>query len=160
MKLKTGEKMHNKKQRLTFFLVINKYIKEDLFLPKIIKNLKESLDQPTRQIIKDRANTIEIDQDINTIKILALFYCLHIQRPKDGYMSMFTKYLIKDTEIDFKPRAIKKMNELIKDLLEEIGLPSFEDTTKAFVHNIYYYEPDFIDKYPELEKKIKPGSEY
>lgn len=147
--------MHSKKQKLTFFLVIEKYIDEDLFLPKIIERLKEDLDQKTRTVIKQKADQVELDENNNTIKLLALFYCLHVQKPSHGHLYMFTKYLIKNTEIEFDPEYLNKTNKRIKELIVEIGLPPLEGTTKQFVQNLYYYEPAFLDKYPDLEVDLR-----
>lgn len=146
--------MHNRKQQLTFFLVVQKYLEEELFLPKIIRRLKEDLSHKTRTIIDKRAEKVELDEDLNMIKVLTLFYCLHTQKPKHGYMSMLTKHLIKDTEIDFDPENIKATNERIKELIVEIGLPELHGTAKQFINNVYYYKPDFIDRYPDLENRV------
>lgn len=147
--------MHNQRQKLTFFLVIDKYIKEDLFLPKIIKKLKRELDQKTRTAINKRVDQIELEESKNTIKLLALFYCLHIQKPSHGHLSMFTKYLIKNTNIEFDPEYLNETNKKIKQLVQDIGLPSLKGTTKQFVQNLYYYEPDFLDEYPDIEVDLR-----
>lgn len=146
--------MHNKKQQLTFFLTVQDQLDEELFLPKIIKKLKEDLDHKTRKRIEHVANESSLDEDDNMVKILTLFYCLHTQKPKHGHMSMLTKHLIKDTEIDFDPDSIKETNERIKEIIEEIGLPRLEGTARQFIQNVYYYKPDFIDRYPDLQGKV------
>lgn len=140
--------MFSRKQQLIILLLLKQEMGDRLaYLDSVIREFMKGISQKVRFHLKDKVKEIELE---DTFPEEALLFLLHAQNPKESYMAMLTRELIEQTDMKFEEERIIEIRENMKQTLERAGL-ELPKLSRKFLSNIAYYEPEFKNKYPNLD---------
>lgn len=144
---------HTKEQRLTFFEFLSRRI-NNVFLEKILEKHQDNVPLPQRKYINDLVDEIKVEIKEDDINPIALIYCLHVEKVKEGYMDMFVKELLAETEFDLTEENVGRYHKKLQEILEKMNLPKLSlDVVVA--KNIASYSDDFRKKFGRLIEDYK-----
>lgn len=139
----------SKLQKLTFYTFLEQNGLESLYLAQLLKQLRQNTPIPERKYIGSLVSRVDNPIDTTELKKAAILFCLHTEKPKDGFIDMLIKELIKETEIEFSEKQIVEHNTKLNLLLNKLNLPELPLSTNLALR-ASIYSPLFKQQYRYL----------